>query len=238
VASLALGTALGFAAGDARAAWIAALIFTLLLWSAWFALAFLPLGRTRKFWGARSESLLERTWFRAFDEVGLAAPPAPLFLVFSDPAPLFIAWCSGGGGQVLLISQAWLSSHSETAQREALRRAAVRFSEKGMRWRTAEAWFAALTFSRLPAGVRGALWESSGKPRSTVWAWVLALPWVAWILWVQRTLPTRETGTLHSGSTLDSDPLPLEPARRAAATLMSVEALPRSKTILSFSPTN
>jgi len=235
VAFLVLGFALGFAAGGTGAALSTALILTAVLWLAWFSLAFLPLGRTRDFWRAQPEPLLERSWFRAFDEAGLAPPPSPLFLVFSDPAPLLLAWCSGSGEQVLLISRAWLAATPESKQREALRRAAVRLSETGIRWRTAEAWFVALLLRRLPRGVRDGLWASSGNTRSGVLAWVVALPWVAWLLWVQRILGPRDAALTPASGT---NPLPLDPARCAAATLMSVEALPRSKSILSFSPAN
>jgi hypothetical protein len=214
------------------------MVLTLLFLGVWFALAFVPLRRTRDFWNAEPVPLLERSWFRAFDEVGLAAPQAPLFLVFSDPAPLFVAWCSGSGAQVLLISRSWLASTPEARQREALRRAAARLSEKGIRWRTAEAWFAALALRHLPSGVRDGLWEPAGRARSSVLEWVLALPWVAWVLWVQRAMGARETSSDNFDAAQGAGPLPLDPARRAAAMLMSVDAMPRSKTILSFRPAN
>jgi hypothetical protein len=202
-------------------------------WAAWFSLAFLPGRIMSRFWAARAEPLLERTWTRAFDEVGSAPPPAPVFLVSSEPAPIFLVSCSGFGTEIFLVTRAWLESTSEAQQRRSFREAADDLARSGTRLRTAHAWFVSLMLRQVPQGVRQALWIGPESSPSSVIQWMVTLPCVAWMQWTRQVLKTmaadRPTTELRGGSIL-----PVDPARRAMATLLSVETGFRAKSILSF----
>ncbi|NDD90995.1 hypothetical protein EBZ37_02780 [bacterium] len=229
--SASLGLTLGGPVWAAAFACVSVIVVT----GVWIGLGLLSSRAIEEFWDAKPNTLLERTWFRSFDEVGISPARAPLFFISSELAPIFLLWSEGPGRRSIIVSRSWLSAHTEPQIREAFRLAASRWQDGGLRWRTAHAWFVATLVRRLPEGVRAALWRESGGSGSTVFQWVLSLPGVAWLLWVQRVFlgdhgaPSREgypKGPLA--------PVPTDAARRAAVALMSVEPSDREKTILSF----
>ncbi len=232
-AALVIGAAPALAFGDGRTALVCGSATLALFWAAWFSLVFLPGRLTRRFWAATAEPLLERTWVRAFDEVGAEPPPAPVFLVSSEPVPIFLVCCSGFGTVIFLVSRAWLQSTSESEQRRAFREAAESLNLSGARLRTAHAWFTSLVLRYLPQGVRQALWISPGAAPSTVIQWMVALPWISWMLWTREALKALPCARVRAGERGVSL-LPVDPARRAMTTLLSVEPALRIKSILSF----
>jgi len=232
-AAFAIGAAAGLVLGGRPAAVAAGSGLVLVSATAWFALAFLPRSRTLAFWSAVESPLLEHSWFRAFDEAGVAPPAVPSFAVSSEAAPVFVAWSSAGARPLLVISRSWLAARSEAEIRAAFREAAPALLARGLRWKTAQAWFIATVARRLPAGVRAALWDESGAAPSSPGQWAAALPWVAWTLWVLKAC--REPGESHEpapeATTQDE---PRDAGRRAAAALTTIGPAIRRKSILSF----
>jgi len=232
-AVLVLGAAPGLAFGDGLSALVCGSVTLVLFWVGWFSMVFLPKTVACRFWAAGTEPLLQRTWNRAFDEVGAEPPPAPVFLVSSEPAPIFLVCCSGFGTVIFLVSRSWLQSNREDQQRRAFREAAKGLNQSGACLRTAHAWFAALVMRQLPQGVCRALWLGPGAGPSTVAQWMAALPWISWMLWTRKVLkavPSIRAPAAERGVSL----LPVDPGRRAMATLLSVEQGLRTKSILSF----
>lgn len=233
--SVALGLFLGGALWGSILGFFSVLVAT----SLWFGLGLLSTRVIEKFWDAKRDGLLERSWSRAFDEVGLPPVGAPQFFISAEPAPIFLLWSEGRGRRSVIVSRSWLSARSELEIREAFRRASEFFGDGGLRWKTANAWFVAGLVRRLPEGVRSVLWQEKGGTSSSVLQWVISLPAVAWLLWVQRILATDSARrALSPFSPSISAALPCDAARRAAVALMSVEPADRKKTILSFHPSN
>ncbi|MBU6374797.1 MAG: hypothetical protein KGQ59_02270 [Bdellovibrionales bacterium] len=210
-------------------------VAALIVLFAWLGLGYLAEASLENFWSARSDTLLLRAWIRAFEEVGAPVVSAPLFFVSAELAPIFVFWSGRGGRRAIVVSSSWLSSRTEAEVRAAFRGAVSGGSDDGLRWRAAHAWFVAALIRRIPESVHAALWRTRGGSGSTAFQWMVSLPLVAWLIWVQKAFTLNSPSQLVSHTELTSL-RPSDPARRAAAELLSIEKMGSEKTILSFAP--